>query len=629
MAAFTKKGHEKNSCLLDKKKGNWEPELGRKRIVLLSLSVFIIFLLVFFRLFHLQISSHEDFEYIAKNQHTIFQTLIPKRGEIFLSDKEGRYPLAVNRDTKMAYAVPKEVINPEKISFEVAKILNLDAVEVLDKLKKNDDGYEPLKHRLNEEEIEGIRNLNAEGIRLLDEAYRYYPSNELASTISGFVGWQGDELSGRYGIESYFEKELRGEEGSIFQNRDTAGRWISIGKREFKPAQNGSDIILTVDRVIQYETEKILRGAIEKFEADAGSVVVMNPETGKILAMADYPNYNPNDYSQVEDINVFRNSSISVPYECGSVFKPITMAMGIDSGKITPETTYTDTGTVLEAGYAIKNSEEKVYGLQTMTGVLENSINTGVIFVEKQLGNKNFLEYTERFGFGKKTGIDIAGEHPGNIKNLDYLNRDIQFFTASFGQGITVTPIQLASAFSAIANGGKLMKPQIVEKMIYENGSKEEIFQPSEVHRVISESAAKQVAKMLQSVVENGHGKRGGVPGYLVGGKTGTAQIASTESKGYEEGINNGSFVGFAPIDNPQFTIVVKVENPKAVEWAESSAAPIFGELMKFLLEYKNIEPTQEYTQEDLNVFYATHNLGKYKIEEKKEDNKDEDNKED
>lgn len=617
----------KNRQVAGRKNQDWEPSVGRKRVLLLIFFAFFIFFLIFCRLFHLQISSHEVFSFLAKDQHTIFQKLIPKRGEIFLNDKNDKYPLAVNKETKMVYAVPKEIEDPEKISFEVAKILSLKAEEVLEKLKKENDGYEPLKNRLSEKEIEEIRNLNVSGIRLADENYRYYPSKELASSVVGFVGWQGNELSGRYGVESYFEKELRGKEGSVFQNRDTAGRWISIGKRELQPAQNGVGIVLTIDRVIQYETEKILRGAVKKFEADAGTVIVMEPSTGKILAMADYPNYDPNNYSEVENIDVFRNSSVSVPYECGSVFKPITMAMGIDSGKIAPETTYTDTGTVLEAGYAIKNSESKVYGLQTMTQVLENSINTGVIFVEKKLGNKNFLEYTQRFGFGEKTGINLPSEHPGNIKNLDYLNRDIQFFTASFGQGITVTPIQLASAFSAIANGGKLMKPQIVEKLFYEDGKYEKI-EPSEVRRVISESAAREVSKMLQNVVENGHGKRAGVPGYLVGGKTGTAQIASTEVKGYEEGINNGSFVGFAPIENPRFTIIVKMENPRAVEWAESSAAPIFGELMKFLLEYKNIEPTRDYSEEDLKNFYLTHNLGNYKIEEEKsEEGEKDDNK--
>ncbi len=621
MMVFAKNGKNGNGNSLSKKNKNSELASAQGRIYFLSFFILVIFLGLVFKLCSLQIFSHDVFKLLAEDQHTISQKLIPRRGEIFLQDNEKSYPLAVNKETKLAYVVPKEVENPEKTAMEVSQILNLDVQEVLEKIKKLDDGYEPLKNRLSEEEIKKIIELNAKGIRLADENYRFYPFGELAANVLGFVGWQGDKLSGRYGIESYFQEKLQGEEGNIFQNRDTAGRWIPLGIRKLNPAKNGSNLILTIDHIIQYETERLLKGAVKKFEADSGSIVVMDPETGKILSMANYPSFDPNNYSQVEDINSFRNLSTSVSYECGSIFKPITMAMGVDSGKISSETTYTDTGSVKEAGYTIKNSENKVYGLQTMSGVLENSINTGVIFVEKQVGNKNFLDYVKRFGFGETTGIELEGESYGDINNLENLKSDINFFTASFGQGIMVTPIQLASAFSAIANGGKLMKPQIVEKIISENGTKEEVIEPKEVRRVISESAAEEVKKMLRNVVEKGHGKRAGVPGYLVGGKTGTAQVASTSSRGYEEEKTNGSFAGFAPLENPKYTIMVRIENPRAVEWAESSAAPTFGELMRFLLEYANVEPTEAYTQKDLETFNVTHDLKKYLMEvEKKEE---------
>jgi cell division protein FtsI (penicillin-binding protein 3)/stage V sporulation protein D (sporulation-specific penicillin-binding protein) len=265
-----------------------------------------------------------------------------------------------------------------------------------------------------------------------------------------------------------------------------------------------------------------------------------------------------------------------------------------------------------------------------MTQVLENSLNTGVIFVEKNLGNKNFADYVRRFGFGELTGIDLPGEAAGNIRNLGNFKSDIQFFTASFGQGITVTPLQLISAYNALANGGILMKPQIVEKKIFSDGSEERII-PEEVRRVISEKASLQISQMLRSVVVNGHGKQAGVPGYAVVGKTGTAQVASSKAKGYEDGMNVGSFVGYAPMNDSRFTVLVKITNPKDVQWAESSAAPTFGELMKFLLEYYGIEPTEEYTQADLNKFNQTHTLSQSflrKDEEKeKNDKKSEDKK--
>jgi cell division protein FtsI (penicillin-binding protein 3)/stage V sporulation protein D (sporulation-specific penicillin-binding protein) len=317
-------------------------------------------------------------------------------------------------------------------------------------------------------------------------------------------------------------------------------------------------------------------------------------------------------------MDLYRNPAVSDAYECGSVFKPITMAAALDSGRLAPETAYIDSGTVQEAGYSIKNSDLKSYGRQTMTQVLEKSLNTGAIFAQKSLGNKNFLEYLKRFGFGEKTGIDLTGEGPGNISNLKNFNRNIEFFTASFGQGITVTPLQLISAYNALANGGILLKPQIVEKIIYPDGRDEEI-PPQEVRRVISQKAALQISQMLRSVVVNGHGKRADVPGYLIAGKTGTAQVASLEKKGYTEGKHIGSFAGFAPMNNPRFTILVRINNPQTVEWAESSAAPAFGELMKFLLDYYKIEPTEEYTQAQVDAFNATHKLRENLIKKEQE----------
>ncbi|HRY82258.1 MAG TPA: penicillin-binding protein 2 [Candidatus Moranbacteria bacterium] len=588
------------------------------RIYLLFFIIFFFSSLIIFRLYNLQILSRDYYISLAEGQHSIFANLIPKRGEIFLKDKEGVYPVAVNKNTKMAFAVPREIEDFRSTAEILAKVLGLDEAELKDKLDNPEDMYEVLKHRLNDYEISDLNNLKLKGVHLSDESFRYYPGGELASQALGFVGWRENSFGGRYGIENYFDKELGGQEGKLFQNKDNSGKWIPTGKKEITLAKDGDNLVLTIDRVIQYGAEKILKSAVKKFEADRGTIIVMDPPTGKILALASYPFFDPNNY-QSEDLEKFRNIAISDSYECGSVFKTITLASAIDDGKISPDTTFTDTGTVNEAGYAIKNSDLKAYGKQTMTQVLEKSLNTGAIYAQKLLGNNNFSDYVKRFGFGEITGIGLPGESAGNISNLKNVKSDINFFTASFGQGISVTPIQLVSAYNAIASGGTLMKPQIVEKIIHADGSVDEI-QPEEVRKVISQSAVGQISQILESVVVNGHGKRAGVPGYKVGGKTGTAQIASREKKGYEEGKNIGSFAGFAPLDNPQFTILVRMDNPKAVEWAESSAAPTFGELMKFLLDYKNIKPTEKYTEKDLNIFRQTHNLNEFYINSEKEE---------
>jgi len=588
------------------------------RIQAVMFFFFGVLALVFFRLYFLQIIDYASFRALADNQHNIFKKLIPERGEIFLKDKDGLFPVALNREAKMAYAVPLEIDDPQKTSLEIAGSLNLNPEELLAKFSKEEDLYEVIKHRLNDEEAEKIKNSGWKGVHLADEIYRYYPSGELASQVVGFVGWEKEGLAGKYGTEAFFEKRLSGKEGDIFQNRDSSGNWITVGERKITEAQNGESLILTLDHIIQYETEKILKSAVDQFAAESGSVIIMETSTGRILTLANYPTFNPNEYSQVDSMDLYRNPVVSDAYECGSVFKPITMASALDSNRLTPETIYVDSGAVKEAGYSIRNSDLKSYGRQTMTEVLEKSLNTGAIFAQKSLGNKNFLEYLKRFGLGEKTGIELTGESPGDISNLKNLKSNIEFFTASFGQGITVTPLQLISAYNALGNDGVLLKPQILEKVVYPDGSSEEI-PPQEVRRVVSRKAVLQISQMLRSVVVKGHGKRADVPGYLVVGKTGTAQVANTEKKGYAEGQHIGSFAGFAPMNNPRFTILVRINNPQAVEWAESSAAPVFGELMKFLLDYYKIEPTEEYTQASMDAFNATHKLRENLIKKEQE----------
>jgi len=564
------------------------------RIYFLALLVFLSAAVIFFRLYSLQVTAHDAYRSIAQNQHYIFQELNPERGEIFLKDGNGTYPLAINREFKMAYAVPKEIKNREEAAIRISSILELDENLVIEKLADSEDMFEVLKHKLTDEEISKIKKLEISGVRLMPESFRYYPAGELAAQTVGFVGSDEKEYKGRYGLEAYWEEDLRGTPGDLSQERDAGGRWISIADREFNPAQNGIDLVLTIDRVVQYEIEKILKETVEKHGADSGTILAMEARTGKILAMVNHPSFNPSEYSKCEDMSLFMNPSVSEAYECGSVFKAITMAIGVDDGKVEPDSVYYDSGSVREAGYTIKNSDEKTYGEQTMTQVLEESLNTGAIYVEKQVGNKKFADYTKRFGFGEKTGIELPGESRGNINNLKALKRDIQFFTAAFGQGITVTPLQLINSYSVIANGGKLMKPQLIEKKIYPGGKIEKI-EPQEIRRVIKKETAEKLSQMLRSVVENGHGKRAAVPGYLVGGKTGTAQVAKSGEKGYEEGIAIGSFAGFAPIEDAQFTVLVKIYNPKDVQWAESTAAPAFSRVMKFLLEYYKVSPTEEY----------------------------------
>lgn len=581
-----------NNSKTHKKTGSW-------RIWSVFGFLVVCFLFVLARLYSLQVSAYDTYNTLATNQHTVFKELIAKRGEIFLRDAQGQYPLAVNRTYPMVYTAPREVKDREQAINFLVEVTGISREEVERHFENMQDPFEVVAKRVSDEIGTRVKEAKMPGVYVSDEVARFYPSGKLASQIVGFVGADEKGVSGKYGIEASWNELLTGKNGSIEQGSDPIGRWIPSVEKSFMPASDGADLFLTIDQSVQYAVERILEQRIEKHRADGGSIVVMDPKTGNILGLANFPNFDPNAYGKTEDISSFMNNAVSLPYESGSVFKPFTMAIGLDTGKVTPSTTYTDTGEVQISGYSIKNSDEKAHGLQTMKGVLENSLNTGTIFVQRLVGNKDFLLYLKSFGFGDKTGITLPGEAKGTLRNLDDTRRDINFYTASFGQGITVTPIQLATAYSALANGGTLMRPHIVEKIHYADGRVEEI-QPEPVRKVIQESTSRSIRDMLLAVVVNGHGKRAAVPGYLVGGKTGTAQVAKSDSKGYHDNYEIGSFVGMAPLEDPRFVVVVKLVDPKDVEWAESSAAPAFQEVMSFLLEYYKVEPTQEYTLGDM-----------------------------
>ncbi len=357
---------------------------------------------------------------------------------------------------------------------------------------------------------------------------------------------------------------------------------------------DGSDLILTVNRSVQFRVCQTLNEAALRHGADGGSIIIMDPKTGAIIAMCSYPDFDPNNYDKVKDIKVFNNPAVFSQYEPGSVFKGITMAAALDQGKVTPETTYKDEGQVMITGWPkpIKNSDFDIYGGHgevNMTTVLEKSLNTGAIFAMKQTGADVFADYVKKFGFGEKTGIELLGEGSGDIRNLTVSKiKPIDATVASFGQGISVTPIQLVSAYATIANGGILMKPYIVKEIVHADGTKD-ITQPKELRRVISEKAAVLLGGMLVNVVEEGHGQKAGVKGYYVAGKTGTAQVPRKDGRGYESSMHIGSFAGFAPADDPQFVMLVRIDNPRDVAWAESSAAPLFGKIAEFLLQYYQI----------------------------------------
>ena len=562
------------------------------RVYILIILVIICFCVIISRLFQVQIVKNNFYKVLAQDQHEFFQETIPKRGEIFIKDlySDQLYPLAVNKELSIVYASPKNVKNKRETAKKISEILELDEEKIFNLLDKKDDPYEVIKNSVQDDVIKKIEKEEFTGIGIIPEVVRYYPGNNLASNVVGFLGFKDNKRVGQYGIEGYYNSKLEGTMGFLEIEKDVSGNWISFGLKSSKAPENGDDIILTIDQTIQYLAETKLEEAINKYGAKKGDLIVMDPVTGAIIALAQYPQYNPNEYSQEKDMSIFLNSSIHGVYEPGSVQKPITMAIGIDLGKISPNTTYIDEGYLKIDGWPISNSDGKANGKQNMIQVLEKSLNTGTVFVVNQVGKNEFYNYLKNFGLDEFTGIEITGETKGNLSNLETKN-EINYATASYGQGISVTPLAMLNAISVLANDGKLMKPHIVSEFI-NNGVSEKV-EPEVVRQVVSSRTANLVSAMMISVIENGHAQLAKVNGYIFAGKTGTAQIPKKDGRGYEEEKTIHTFVGFGPMPNPKFSILVKLDEPENIPFAADTTAIVFQDLAQELVNYYNISPTE------------------------------------
>jgi len=565
-------------------------KLGNLRFYTLLIFVFLITGCIVARLFSLQIVRHGFYTALAQDQHEVLAKLIPRRGEIFIQEKNNAWhQLAVNRSFQTVFLSPKEVIDKKTVAQKLAPLVNIEEDKILEKLKNSEDPYEPLKSKLDDEIAEKIKSLNLKGVHLTPEAWRWYPQGSLAANVIGFLGTKNDKKVGQYGLEQYYEDILGGQSGFLQSEKDALGRWLLVGDYNLEPAQDGASLYLSLDQNIQYMIEQKMKAVVEKWNAAGGCAIVLEPKTGAIRAMVSLPDFNPNDYQNIKDPDYFMNSCTQKLYEPGSIFKPIVMAAGLDSGKISPQTTFVDTGSAKIGGYTIQNSQLKTYGQSTMTQVLERSINTGVIFVQRLISGEVFKNYIEAFGFDEMTGIDTAGEVRGDLKALKEEGREINFATAAFGQGVSVTPIEMATAIGAIANDGKMMKPYLVEKIVQPDGQ-EKVTQPQILRSVITPATAGKLTAMLVSTVRNGYDKIK-IKGYFIAGKTGTAQIATRDGYSADETIH--SFIGYAPAYNPKFLILLKMDRPSGIQFASESLAPVFGDLTQYLFNYYEIPPEE------------------------------------
>lgn len=563
-----------------------EHSLQRRRLALVSLGFVFLATFLGVRLVQKQILEHNNYVVLAKDQQYEQKELVAKRGQILTRDGQTAktYPLATNQTTYAVNVVPSQITDKRKVADDLSKVTDLSPDVIYEQINNTKLYIPPIKRKASYDESKKVEDLKIKGVYLTPEEVRFYPEDNLAAQVLGFVNNDGQ---GQYGIEGYYDDILAGKNGLQGEAQNATGQAILLGGKSFAPPQDGDNVVLTIDRNVQFQAEQVLEEAVKKHRADGGSVIVMNPQTGAIIGLANRPTFDPNRFGAYPVEN-YTDGAISGSYEPGSTFKVITMASALDAGAVNPSTTVNGTASIKVGDREIFNSARRGYGTETTTQVIERSDNVGMVQVEQLLGNQRFYEYIKRFGFGTPTGIELAGEITPNLTPIDDLHQ-VDFATMAFGQGISVTPIQLITAIGAFANQGKMVQPHIVDQVQYRDGKVESV-QPKVIGQIVSPQAASQITGMMVRVVEAGAGRPAAVPGYRVAGKTGTAQIA----KGgvYDPNNTIGNFVGFAPVENPRFIMLIKVDRPKDVVFAEESAAPSFGKLAKFLLTYYNVPPS-------------------------------------
>lgn len=549
----------------------------------LLLSLFLVaFFVVWTRLFYWQVLSSANLRALAEAQH-FFRLEIPARqGKILATDG---MPLATNQPAYLVFAEKNKITDLPLFIEKLAQTLDVDTASLSAKFTGN-NLWVPIQQKTEEETVRKLRGLNLKGLDFERDDKRYYPEASMSAHLLGFVG--KDELGhdkGYFGVEGYYEKELRGEVGYLRQERDARGAPIVIGENERVEPENGRDLVLYLDKTIQFIAEDKLQKALTRYGAKSGNVVIMDPKTGGILASASYPSYDPASYWQFPS-EYYRNPVIAESYEPGSTFKVLVMAKALDEGAVKPHDVYNENGPVEIGEYSIKTWNNEYHGEISMTEILEYSSNVGMVDVARKLGREKLLQGVRDFGFGDKTGIDLQEESAPALRDAKEMY-EIDWATLSFGQGIAVTPIQMLRAVAAIANDGLLMQPQVV-KRINAEGKVVEIT-PKKIRRVIKSASAKVVTEMMVAAVEHGEAKWALPKGFRIAGKTGTAQIPVAGHYDAEKTI--ASFVGFAPAEEPKFVMLVTLTEPQTSPWGSETAAPLFFEITKELFTYFGLSP--------------------------------------
>ena len=559
------------------------------RIRIISICIFIFALLLIGRLYIIQVVNNDFYINKADRQYISTAKTIFNRGSIFFQNKDNSLVTAATLKSGFVIAInPEILLDPENVYKTVNGIIPIDHDTFIAKAQKAKDPYEEIANHVDTLTGQQISDLKIPGLEAYKDRWRFYPGGNVASHIIGILGYKGDEYAGRYGLESQYETQLVRKDGAFTNFFAEIFSDIKAGTSD--SLQKEADVVTTIEPTVQSYLQDIIASTTKKWSGDVTGGIIMNPSTGEIYAMEAYPTFDLNHPEGEKNVSIFSNPLVENVYEMGSIIKPLTISAGIDSGVITATSTYYDAGFVMVNNKKISNFDDKVRGTVTMQDVLSQSLNVGAAHVESLLGNERFTNYMYNFGVNVRTGIDLPNEAMNLVDNLKS-PRDIEHATASFGQGIALTPISTIRALAAVANGGFLVNPHIVKTLNYKIGISKNIPIVTGCH-VIKRETSEELSRMLTYSVDKvlmGGTLR--IPNYSVAAKTGTAQIAKPGGGGYFDNEVMHSFVGYFPSYNPKFIILLYMVNPKGARFGSETLTVPFMNIVNFLINYYEVPP--------------------------------------
>jgi len=563
--------------------------LKKNRATIVIFAGSLIVLLIVAKLYQIQIIQGQIYRDKADKQYTGGQSDIFERGSIYFTDKKGNKISAATIKTGYRVTInPSSVENPEDIFNSLASMLKLDEEAFANKAFDKEDTYEEIAKRVDPALVEKIIKKNLDGISFYKEKWRFYPGKDLASQTIGFLSYKGDELKAQYGLESYYDDVLERRDTGAFKNFFVE-LFSGLGKTLVEKKHPKGSLVTTIDPSVQAFAEATLEKIKNDYQSKASGIIIMNPKNGEIYAMALNPDFNLNEFNKIDNPEAYNNRLVDGVYEMGSIMKPLSIAVGIDAGAITPETTYEDKGFVKLNGATFYNYDKKVRGVVNMQIVLNNSLNTGVAFVVNKMGKEKFGEYMKTL-LADKTGIDLPNEGLPLISNLSS-TRELEYAQASFGQGIAMTPISITRALAALGNGGLLVTPHVVRAIDYDAGFTQNLDFPKP-KRVFKEETSEEISRMLVTVVDKAlKGGTVALPNYSIAAKTGTAQIAKTDGGGYYDDRYLHSFFGYFPAYDPKFIVFMYTIEPQNAQYASDTLTNPFMDVAKYLINYYEIPP--------------------------------------